>query len=112
MPSFWNTVEAAVVPSPRESSGLAALERVACGLLPAFWAGRGPWARRTGRAFTLHNDFRDGRLAEALLGLPMEAEEQARLVAGARRRTQKPPIERRAARLLELLERRAKGSRA
>ena len=51
-----------------------------------------------------------GRLAEALLGLLMNARSRrGRLPERGRRRAQEPPIERRAARLRELLEKRAKG---
>jgi hypothetical protein len=54
-----------------------------------------------------------GGLAEIVVdsesGLLMNAEEQARPAAGARRRAQEPRLERRAARLLELLEKRERG---
>jgi glycosyltransferase involved in cell wall biosynthesis len=104
MPSFWNSVSIAVVPSLYEPFGLVALEAMACGVpVVATAVGGLKEIIQDGESGLLVPPGDVPALAQALVTLLTNEALRQRLAQGARRRAEKFSLERRSRELLQLL---------
>lgn len=105
MPSFWNSVTVAVVPSSSESFGLVALEALACGV-PVVASAVGGLTEIVvdGECGLRVPPDAPDQLAKALVALLSNEPLRQRLAEGARRRAKAFALEQRAKSLLTLLE--------
>jgi glycosyltransferase involved in cell wall biosynthesis len=103
MPSFWNSLNIAVVPSLHEAFGLVALEAMACGI-PVIAAAVGGLKEivQDGESGLLVPPGDAAALAQALTALLANEPLRRRLGQGALRRAELFSLERRSRLLLEL----------
>ena len=104
MPTFWTSLDVAVMPSLSESFGLVALEALACGIpVVSTTAGGLKEIVVDGECGLLVPPGDAKALADALLRLLTDQDLRLRLAGGARRRAEAFSLEHRSFELLQLL---------
>ena len=107
MPSFWNSISVAVVPSLYEPFGLVALEALACGTpVVASKVDGLPEIVEDGKSGLLVPPNDPKALADALITLLTNEPLRRELAAGARRRAEKFSLSQRRNNLIKLLRER------
>lgn len=112
MPSFWNSLTIAAVPSFQETFGLAALEALSCGIpVVASRVGGLPEIVSDGNCGILVNPGRSDELAQAILTLLTNESLRCRFARSARERAAAFSNERRSKEFLLLVKSRMDESR-